>query len=425
MFGWEAVKATSPACSPRVLGQFMDIAFESRGDKLKNVIIFANISSFAGTLDFGNDDVSSHLYERNHWHDYKYLLDFDVITQRVPKSLYATFGGGGKRYLPRTNPDNMFTLDYEGEYKRGYGEEVVKAAWHANYEAGARKRGKVDIKARLEEIKYHLVYRVLLGQGDVKFYVVLTPMTSLAWHEYEQNGQLEDVLEFLHKMLELFFVEMPKVWNEIEQENRRALYPNYSPRPLPVVEIIDAASDPALACDFSYYRDILHYSPAMDARLLEMIKDGSRRVTPDDIPALLDRLRDLARPELQPAWATNPAMNSSTNDANGRECLMNLTGWLIDSSNNPYWAWPFFTPEALNNSNRRWSPAKREAEPAEESPPTITAPAGAEQNHLHKTMGNSMFPVCSAPCRGCVPGGARFRRFRFPLRGAPPTVTFV
>jgi len=29
--------------------------------------------------------------------------------------------------------------------------------------------------------------------------------------------------------------------------------------------------------------------------------------------------------------------------------------------------------------------------------PNLTTPAGVEQNHWHKTMENSMFPVCSAP----------------------------
>jgi len=40
------------------------------------------------------------------------------------------------------------------------------------------------------------------------------------------------------------------------------------------------------------------------------------------------------------------------------------TGRLIELNNKTHSTWQLFTPEALNNSNRRWSPAKREAEPA-------------------------------------------------------------
>jgi len=95
----------------------------------------------------------------------------------------------------------------------------------------------------------------------------------------------------------------------------------------------------------------------------------------------------------------------------------NFTGRLIDSSNNPCWAWPFFTPEALNNSNRRWSPAKREAEPAEPAVKNKTAPTGAEQKAAGAScsqgwvknlqyLGSRMLPLlCSTPSGVVVLGG--------------------
>ena len=94
-----------------------------------------------------------------------------------------------------------------------------------------------------------------------------------------------------------------------------------------------------------------------------------------------------------------------------RKCLKQ-TGLLIDSSNNPYWAWPFFTPEALNKSNRRWSPAKREAEPAGGRGSDEPQPRqGAEQ----QSSGSILLPSNPAreqdapatlfnPCRGCQQG---------------------
>ena len=79
--------------------------------------------------------------------------------------------------------------------------------------------------------------------------------------------------------------------------------------------------------------------------------------------------------------------------------VLKKTGWLIDSNNNPYWAWLFFTPEALNKSNRRWSPAKREAKPAEAAVQNDTAPAGAEQTE------NMEFPIVLCKWFSSTPAG--------------------
>ncbi len=274
--GWNAVKATSPACSPRVLGQFMEIAFAARGNALSNVWLSVNIASYAGTLDFGNDEVSAYLYDTNPWTDYRYLLNLEVITQRVPKSLYATFGNG-KNYALRTNPDNMFMLDFSGENKRDYSEAKVKRDYLEDLARGARKRGTVEVVPRLADVEAHLLTPVRDHRGAM-FYVVLSPMTSLVWHEFAQNGQLDGVLTFLEAMLRTLAEE-------------------------PNVQIIDAVSDATLATDFSFYRDTVHYSPAMDAILTEAVKDGSRRIRATDIPAMLERLRALSKPETQPAWA--------------------------------------------------------------------------------------------------------------------------
>jgi len=277
--GWNAVKATSPACSPRVLGQFLELAFASRGTALTNVWLSLNVATYAGTLDFDNDVVAPYLYDATHWGDYKYLLNLDVITQRVLKSLYATFGGGGKSYALRTNPDNMFSL---AASKSGYGEEVVKAAYRADLAAGARKRGMVNVMPRVADVEEHLL-RHIRENRHATFYIVLTPMTSLVWHEFRKNRQLDQVTFFLNVILDNL-------------------------RDDPNVEIIDAVSDPALVHDFSFYRDTVHYSPEMDAILMAMVKDGSRRVrTIWDVYALTDRLRELSRAESQPAWALNGA----------------------------------------------------------------------------------------------------------------------
>ena len=275
--GWNAVKATSPACSPRVLGQFIELAFDARGAALQNVWLSFNAASFAGLLDFGNDAVAPYLYERTHWQDYKYLLNLDVLTQRVPKSLYATFGGGGRSYALRTNPDNMFMLDFSGEKKRVYGEDRVKAAYREDLAAGARKRGKVDTLPRLADVQTNVLHHVRAHPGAT-FHIVLAPMTSLAWSEFAQHGQLEQVLEFLNAALELLLAE-------------------------PNVKIYDAVSDPALACDFSFFRDAYHYSSAMDVLLLASVRDGARCLDARELPAFLERLRHLSKPETQPAWA--------------------------------------------------------------------------------------------------------------------------
>ena len=272
--GWNAVKAASPACSPRVLGQFLDIAFAARGDRLANIWIGVNIASYAGTLDFGNDDTAVHLYDASHWRDYQYLLNHDVVLQRVPKSLFATLGLGGKHYALRADPGNMFTLDYDGENKRLFGAEHVWRDHLDDLARSARKHTPVDPNARMADVASHLI-RHARAHPRAAFHVVLAPVTSLAWLQFAQNDQLDGVLEFLDAMLRALLAE-------------------------PNIRVIDALSDKTLATDFSLFRDTVHFSPAVDLLLIAAVQDRSRDITTNDIPAVLERLRELAKPETQP-----------------------------------------------------------------------------------------------------------------------------
>ena len=281
--GWNAVKAASPACSPRALGQFLEIAFAARGEALTNVWFGINIASYAGTLDFGNDDTAAHLYDAGHWRDYKYLLDSGVILQRVPKSLWATLGFGGKHYALRANPDNMFMLDFDGENKRAFGEQPVRRDYLDDLARGARKRSAIDTKARMDDVASHVI-RHARAHPRATFHAVLAPMTSLAWRRLALDNQLDGVLEFLDAMLRALMAE-------------------------PNIRVIDAMSDTALATDLSLFRDTVHFSPAVDALLIAAVRDGSRDITERDIPAVLGRLRELSLHAAQPAWALeNPAL---------------------------------------------------------------------------------------------------------------------
>ena len=312
MLGWNAVKAASPACSPRVLGQFLQLAFDARGAALSNVWLSVNVASYAGTLDFGNDDVAPYLYAKNHWQDYKYLLNLDVVTQRVPKSLYATFGGGGKGYALRTNPDNMFMLDFKGENKRDFGAEKVRRDYLEDLARGARNRAAVDVETRMADVASHLICHAQ-NNRHATFHVVFAPMTSLAWFQFAQNGQLDSVLEFLDAMLRALAEE-------------------------PNVRIIDAMSDKTLATDFSFFRDTVHYSPAMDALLIEAVRDGSRDISARDISGLLERLRDLSRTETQPDWASNVGHRMTRMDANKNKKNHSCLFALFDDFKNHSWA---------------------------------------------------------------------------------------
>jgi magnesium chelatase family protein len=134
----------------------------------------------------------------------------------------------------------------------------------------------VNVNARMDDVASHLI-RHAREHPRASFHVVLAPMTSLAWFQFAQNNQLDGVLAFLAAMLNALVTE-------------------------PNIRVIDALSDTALATDLSLFRDTVHFSPAVDALLIAAVRDRSRDITANDIPALLDRLRELARPETQPDW---------------------------------------------------------------------------------------------------------------------------
>jgi len=141
-----------------------------------------------------------------------------------------------------------------------------------DWEAGAPERIQVPSQHAAEALernaRTHLI-PLLEAHIEVDFWVYLPPHSVLAWADNARKGVLEDALQF-----------------------RSFLF--RSTQGLANVRVFDFQAEQSLVLDLDQYRDVLHHSPAVSARILRLMAAGEHRLTAPRLEAAQDQLRVLA-----------------------------------------------------------------------------------------------------------------------------------
>ena len=273
--GWgRVIKATAGGASGKAMERFISAAFDA--GKVKHIFLLPDTPFTVGGGIFNLDDqILEYLYDDNVWNDYQYFLNWDVLTEALPRTVKANLGY--KRFAPSLDRDRMFSWDY-GDRPERYSENEVREGferWHkelATIRDHAPEQADYFQKGFENRLLHHIRKR-----PDIRFTVCFAPYSSTFWYAMRAHGGLEHFLAARQDLLLQLLA-------------------------LPNVKLYELQGDP-ITTDLSRFSDPWHYNAGFNAWIIDAIKEGRGRLeTEEDIAAAIEAIREISRPDYQPAW---------------------------------------------------------------------------------------------------------------------------
>lgn len=270
--GGRCLKLPMPTAAAREVSLLLDVVV--RAGRARRVILCLDAFTFRGAPDrfgHGPDAFPVHLYRPGLAGSLRYALSVDT---------FATSWRVIRRSLSR-RPRRQFDPEAYGDDP---GERVFsEAAVRACFAGGAPDRGN-----RPEEFEFSNLERNWRGQilphfdagPRVDFLLYLPPWSVLAWADAERKGILESCLAFRTLALET-----------------AAARPN--------ARLFDFQADDVVS-ELDEYRDLIHYSAAVNGQILARLAAGEPVATAESIRRGDERIREWIRRERSPAPPPSP-----------------------------------------------------------------------------------------------------------------------
>lgn len=255
-FGCKTIKAIRSYGATADLNYLLDIAYESHDLKY----VFYNIdpsSLWAGTeLTYESAGCPMYLYDRNILNDYPYVLNKDVLMEKLPHMLAQSFLGNydeGDSYnwaqWKHFGPD-MAT----GQYARV---PSVKPMQPETAKAEELDGNLAILKAQIER------------HPETAFKFFFSPYSMLWWDNAYRNGERDAV-----------------IYNERQAVGALLQYDN--------VEIYFYQDAEEIVTDLNNYMDTIHFSKEINYEIYDRMAKGEGRLTLDNYEAVLDRMYALS-----------------------------------------------------------------------------------------------------------------------------------
>ena len=273
ILGWEAVKATANGSTPAALSRFMDIAFAS-GIPRRNILLGLHMPGYAHAADHVAFSLNPSFFEPRPWNLPGYLWNRDILADPLFHTLQTTLGGGKKSRRRRAEPDTMFVFEFPAEEDRYFGEAFIRG--HLKSAKPQRPPDAHTAGEMMDGLEANLL-RHVRGHRETRFEIVLPPCSALQWHLARQQDNWPVLVEFQRAALAALIAERN-------------------------VRVHNLQTDRAIVCDFSNYKDHIHYKPSINRWLLERVAAGDRVMSADDIPAFIEDTTRLGDAENLPAW---------------------------------------------------------------------------------------------------------------------------
>lgn len=233
---------------------YMDIAHEEH--EIKRVFwcldIFAMTSSPECT--FQDNEELAYLYTKNPLDDISYVYNKDILFEKLPQSLaYAAMGinTGGQAYNWAADKD------------------FSAAGAMRAYSKPKEVSTNVDYSTELQWLKSNLeaVEKEIREHTETE-YIILFPPYSMMWWDC---GYVNGIAELYFDVLE---ETIPAL---CELDNAKVYY---------------FQNDRDIVCNLDNYMDMIHYSPEINQFMLECVSKDERRVTSEQVEAVLQDMRD-------------------------------------------------------------------------------------------------------------------------------------
>ena len=254
-YGCKTLKVIKASGSMADLLYYLQMVHENR--ELKQVFwcldLFALDADTEVTLYGG--DIPRYLHTPTIWDDTEYLLNKEVLFMKLPYMVAAAMTGkntGGHAY------------DWSD------GKEFGAAKAMQAYQKPAQGLEVQDFTAQKPVIAQNLeaLTAEIAAHPEIQFTFLMPPYSMMWWDCAQVNGLLEEEFYILEQLF-------PAI---LSYEN---------------VELYYFQSEKEIVCNLDLYMDMVHYAPQVNQLMLEKMVSGENRVTADNWPEVITKMREL------------------------------------------------------------------------------------------------------------------------------------
>ena len=259
LFGLHVVKLPYNGAYPKDLSNAVEQVDRS-GNDVKAFFIGVDITAYTADINEIKYPLPTYLYDRNPFNDVSYLFNKDVLTKYVAKPLV--------RKLLRKDADAPDPNDYYSNYMDLiYGEEHVWSVFHlADI---SEEHAPLNLFAEGFEKNWQTHFQPMIeSHPNATFYFYFPPRSILFWYNTVRQGNFEGY-----------------VYEEKLLVEKLLAYDN--------VEVHFLQNDAETILDLSHYTDETHFDRGITRKVLEWIKDGTYRATPENYETFLEEFKEL------------------------------------------------------------------------------------------------------------------------------------
>ena len=231
---------------------------EKRVKYVVRCLDYSMLLSDKDSMRYEHDFYPWYLYDDIPWNDVKYVLNKSVLFDNTLGVLKYTKDGG-------TTTDFDTYSNWNASYT--FGKEPVLKGYTRPGESAEQEGLSMELKERIRGSLEQNVLSLARECPDTTFLVFFSPYSIVYWDSLKQSGTLRQHIE----------AEREAIKALAGQEN---------------IELYSFSDCFELVCDLNNYKDMAHYSEAVNAMILEWMHEGEHRITAENYEAYLESIEE-------------------------------------------------------------------------------------------------------------------------------------
>lgn len=255
-FDCTSIKAVRSYGATADLCYLLDIAFEKQD--LKYVFYNMDPSSLSAdpVTTYESTGCPMYLYDDNHFNDIQYLLNKDILFEKIPYMIANSFIG-----------DYDEGNSYNWAQWKTFSEDMLFSQYHRK--ADIEEMKPADYSKENLEGNLALLTKQIEGHPETTFKIFVPPYSMLWWDSIYRTGDTESYLYNMEKAMETLLT-----------------YDN--------VELYFFLNDREIVTNLNNYMDLLHFSAEVNEYICNSLIDGTHRVTRENYKQVMDDMRSFS-----------------------------------------------------------------------------------------------------------------------------------
>lgn len=255
-FDCTSVKAIRSYGATADLCYMLDIAFKEHDIKY----VFYNLDPSALSADpvttYESTGCPTYLYDDNYFNDIQYLLNKDVLFEKIPYLIANSFIG-----------DYDEGNSYNWAQWKSFNEDMILGLYIRKPSVTEMK--PVDYYQENLDANIALLTKQITAHPETDFKIFIPPYSMLWWDNIYRTGETESYLYNMEYAMEQLF-----------------MYDN--------VELYFFLNDKEVVTNLNNYMDLLHFSQDINEYIYHCLTEGSHRVTKENYKEIMTDMHDFA-----------------------------------------------------------------------------------------------------------------------------------